>query len=92
MKIKPKTELRVLAAMLLTVAAILAVGTVAITPSVLTILRTPWQKMFTTQFYHYHMTAIIRQTVFIISPCIVVINTLVAWWVFRCAKRTPDPS
>ncbi len=90
MKMKPKTELRILAAVLLAVAGSLTVATVAVTPSVLTILRTPWQEMFASQFYHYHITAMIRNTVFILSPCIVALNTWVAWKVLSYAKRVPD--
>ncbi len=90
MKMKPRTELRILAAVLLALAGSLTVATVVLTPSVLTILHTPWQEMFTSQFYHYHITAMIRKTVFIIFPCIVAVNAWVAWKVLQYAKRAPD--
>jgi|SRR6516162_3761984 hypothetical protein len=78
MKMKPKTELPILAAVLLALAGILTIGTVVLMPNVLTILHTPWQRIFTSQFYHYHITAMIRNTVFILFPCIVAVNALVA--------------
>jgi hypothetical protein len=82
--------LRILAAVLLTVAGCLAVLTGLLTPPVLTILHRPWQDMFTSQFYHYQITAMIRKTVFIVFPCIVALNAWVAWKILQYAKRTTD--
>ena len=87
MSVTPKTELRVLAVLLLVVAFGLVIFTLMNAPDTLKLLHAPWQERFSSQYYHFQITDMIRQTVFIIFPCIALLNTYVAWKLLRRAKR-----
>ena len=92
MKMTPKAELQVLAAVLLVVAAMLATFAFATMPGILRLLHAPWKEMFTSQFYQRHITAVIWQLVFIILPCIAILNLWVAWKLLRFAVKLPKSS
>ena len=89
MKLKPKTELRFLAAVLLAVACMLTVGAIFIGPIMLKIIHRPWHEAFTSQFYHHHYMSILG-IFFAIFVCIAILNAWVAWKLIQYVKRIPD--
>ena len=87
MKLKPQTELRILAAVLLAVAVPSLVGPIVIAPDVTKVLAMPWREVFASQFYHDHIAAMVSQTLFILLPCIGLLNGWVAWKLLAHAKK-----
>jgi hypothetical protein len=88
MNLKPRSELRIIAAVAFCVSVLLLGGTGVMMPNILVILRS--QEMFSNRFYYHHITAMIRETFFIAFPCIAAINAWVAWKVLKHSKSIAD--
>ena len=78
MKLKPKTEFRILAAVLLAVAVPTLAVTFAMLPVYHTFAHLPWQRTFREQSDQRVFLLAFRQIIFIIFPCVVAINSWVA--------------
>jgi len=88
MKLKPKTEFRILAAVLLLVAFPLLAITIAMLPVYHTFAHLPWQQSFREQSDQRVFLLVFRELFFMAFPCVVALNGWVAWH----AKKLPVPA
>ncbi len=92
MKLKPKTEFRILAAVLLAIALPMLVLTFVMVPVYHTFAHLPWQRMFRNEPDQRLFLTVFRELFFIVFPCVVALNTWVAWKILQYAKRLPLPA
>jgi len=89
MKLKPKTEFRILAAVLLAVAFPMLAVTLAMLPAYHTFVQLPWQQSFRAQSDQRVFLLVFRELFFIAFPCVVALNCWVAWKILHHAKKLP---
>src|SRR5262249_25449724 len=89
MKLQPKTQFRILAAVLLAVALPMLAVTLAMLPVYHTLAHLPWQQSFREQSDQRVFLLVFREIFFIAFPCIVALNAWVAWKILQHAKKLP---
>jgi cytochrome c oxidase assembly protein Cox11 len=89
MKLKPKTEFRILAAVLLAVAVSMLTVTFAMLPVYHTFAHLPWQRTFREQSDQRVFLLVFRELFFIAFPGVVALNGWVAWKILQHAQKLP---
>jgi hypothetical protein len=91
MKRKPRTELTIVAIALLAVATALLVMVLMVIPAYRAIFNQPWHNQFSTQeaFHFYRSTH--ARVLFILFPCLAVLQICAAWKILSCARKLSNP-
>lgn len=89
---KARTELKIAAGGLVLTALTVAVAVACLVPVYVQLRDTPWQQMFRNQQIHEHFLSSFRMFAFVAAPALVVLSSVVAWFILKNLRKVSDES